>query len=291
MKDYLSVLLSVLLLAVSFIVTKLYQLKVDDTTKGVLNLGIASGFCSIIILICTSGFSISFTWYSVINALLRSACCLGYSVIGYKIMREANMALYMLFLMSGGMLLPTIWGWLFLGEEPKTLHILGTVLILVSVIIDNLGIHRPSGKVLLMCSAVFVLNGFVSVFSKLHQSTTQFPTVPTLDYAFLSSLSSLLLNVFSRITLSAEDKNAGTKKYSFLIPLGFAIFSSVIGVISNYLQLEGAKALPASMLYPMITGGNIAFTGILAFIFFKEKLSARGWTAIALCCLGTCFFI
>ena len=66
---------------------------------------------------------------------------------------------------------------------------------------------------------------------------------------------------------------------------------SAIGTVSSLLQLEGAKNLPASVLYPMITGGTIVLTGLFALLFFGEKLSKRGWIGIGLCLLGTCLFL
>ena len=132
MKDYLMIILAVALLALGFVMQKIYQKRTDDTTEGGVDFSIISGLFSIVVLILTSGFSISFTWYSAINAILKSACCLAYTIIGFRIMKESSVAIYMLFLMSGGMLVPSIWGWIFLGEEPKPLHILGLAVILGS---------------------------------------------------------------------------------------------------------------------------------------------------------------
>ena len=116
MKDYLLVILSVILLAFGFILQKVYQRRTADTTEGGIDVSIISAVFSISLLILTSGFSISFTRFSAINAMIKSACCLAYTVIGFKIMKEGSVALYMLFLMSGGMLVPSVWGWIFLDE-------------------------------------------------------------------------------------------------------------------------------------------------------------------------------
>ena len=125
MKDYLMIILAVALLALGFVMQKIYQKRTDDTTEGGVDFSIISGLFSIVILILTSGFSISFTWYSMINAVLKSTCCLAYTIIGFRIMKESSVSIYMLFLMSGGMLVPSVWGWIFLNEDPKPLHILG----------------------------------------------------------------------------------------------------------------------------------------------------------------------
>ena len=292
MKDYFMIILAVVLLALGFVMQKIYQKRTDDTTEGGVDFSIISGLFSIVILILTNGFSVSFTWYSVINAVLKSACCLAYTIIGFRIMKESSVAIYMLFLMSGGMLVPSVWGWIFLKEAPKPMHIIGLAVILVSIIINNIGKEKLSAGLLLKCCAVFILNGFVSIFSKLHQINTTYEMVSTVEYAMLSVIASLVMSLLLKGILSLKKSGATRQKLEFkLLPIIIVFTYSILGTASSILQLEGAKNLPASMLYPMITGGSVALMGVFALIFFKEKLSARGWISVAFCCAGTCLFI
>lgn len=292
MKDYLLVILSVVLLAIGFILQKIYQNKTDTSGGSGVDFSIMSAICSIVILIVSSGFSISFTWYSVINSILKSFCGLAYTVIGFKILKEGKVAFYTLFLMSGGMLVPSVWGWLFLGEEPKLLHIIGVIVILAAIILNNFGKERPRFNILMMCIAVFILNGFVSVLAKLHQSNANFKVVPTADYTLLSVVATLIMSSGLKgvLMLNKTNKEKHRKKLN-LWPLAIVVIYSMVGLVSSILQLEGAKNLPASMLYPMLTGGTIALTGLFALIFFGEKLSKRNWIAVLLCVLGTCLFV
>ena len=290
--DYLFIILSALLLAVSFILQKLFQTRTVDTTESGVNFSIMSAIFSIFMLVITSGFSISFTPYSVINVLLRSTCCLIHTVLGFKIMKAGSVALHMIFLMSGGMLVPAVWGWIFLSEEPKPLHVIGLVVILVSIILNNLGSGRPSAKVILMCSIVFIVNGFVSVFAKLHQVETVYRTVSTAEYTLLSSMASLVMSIALRAVLYFKNKGESIKSNCFRIfPILIVALSGLVSTASSILQLEGAKSLPASMLFPLQSGGTIVFSGLLALIFFGEKLSKRGWISIALCVIGACLFV
>ena len=54
MKDYLMIILAVALLALGFVMQKIYQKHTDDTTEGGVNFSIISGLFSIVILILTS---------------------------------------------------------------------------------------------------------------------------------------------------------------------------------------------------------------------------------------------
>jgi drug/metabolite transporter (DMT)-like permease len=295
--EYLLILLSVLLLALGFILQKLYQRGSPQTTLGGVDFSILSACFSLILLLAMSGFTPAFSWYSAINALLRAACGLAYTVIGFWIMKRGHMALYMLFLMSGGMVLPAVWGWLFLKEEILPLRVLGVAVILVSIALTNRGGKRPDLKMLLCCLAVFVLNGFVSVFSKLHQVENVFPIVNTECYALYGTLASLLMSICLRFILARggkSDNAAPTEKkppIKILIPILIVAVYSVLGSVSSLLQLWGAANLPASLLYPMITGGSIVFTSLFACIFFGERPTRSEWVGIALCFAGTLLFL
>ena len=295
MIDYLMAMGSVALIALGFIIQKVYQRATDSSAKSSSAYSLISAALSLLFLIIMNGMTLEITAYSAINATLRALCGLAYTVIGFKIMKEGSVAYYMLFLMSGGMLLPAIYGWIFLREPVLPLHLIGVLIILFALVLSNLGEEKPKPKVILMCLMVFVLNGFVSIFSKLHQVCTDYEIVSTAAYAALGTLASLItsfgLLVFSNLKSSKKD-NASLQNSRFnykallMIPI-----ASVIGVISSLMQLECAKTLPASMLYPIITGGTVGLTGIFAAVLFKEKLSKRGLVGVILCVLGTVFFI
>lgn len=59
------------------------------------------------------------------------------------------------------------------------------------------------------------------------------------------------------------------KKIKSILPI--VIFASVFDGISYMLQLIGAESLPASVLYPFITGGSIILTSFAGVAFLKRK--------------------
>ena len=93
--------------------------------------------------------------------------------------------------------------------------------------------------------------------------------------------------IFGCITLPFVKKGA---KLTPALPkhvVWIVVASALIGGVSYMLQLVGAKELPATVLYPLVTGGSILFSAFAGKVFFKEKLSAYQWISIALCFLGT----
>lgn len=299
MKDYLLLLLSVVLLALGFVIQKLYQ-KITDTSLVSASLfSTFSALFSFVYFFLMNGCTIDFSLFSFINALFKSACGFAYSLLGYKIIANGNLSLYMLFLMSGGMVVPAIYGWLFLNEPLTLLRVIGVIVIVIAVALTNSDIKRISVGMLVMCLCVFFLNGLVSTFSKLHQIGAELGAVNTNDYILLGIISSVTMSTVSGVIFKRKEKSNeeqrsdGDKKklLSYVIPIAIILVYSVVGGISSYLQLEGAKNLPASVLYPIITGGSIILTGVFGFLFFGERPSRRQWISILICFVGTVMFL
>ena len=278
-------------------IQKLYQKITVGISGSDVRFNIYSTLFSLCVFAVSGGLHIDVSLFSVINALLKAVCGLLYLLIGFKILARGNVALYMLFLMSGGMVVPCVFGWLFLGEKATFLTVLGACTILFSVVLANSGAKRPDKKLLILCVSVFILNGFVSVFSKLHQIGAQYgyDAVDTSSYALISTIFSLAMSC-GLLFRKKENKdevigdNAATKK-SVLIPILIVLAYSIAGSVSSLFQLEGAKNLPASVLYPVITGGSIALSAVFGMILFKEHLTKRAWLGIILCFAGTCMFV
>ena len=295
MTDYFMIFISVVLLAAGFVLQRYYQDCSDNGNAGV-RFSITAGMFSIGIMIVMNGFSAEFSWYSLINALLKALAVFIYTLLGFWLMKQGKMVLYTLFLMSGGMLLPAIWGWCFLGDPIVPQRVIGTIVILFAIAISNMNIGKIDIKILTSCLGVFFLNGCVSILSKLHQSNTVYQIVSTTGYALYSAVLSLILSSTYLFIMHAKEQqktetiSASSKKRQLWL-IGIVAVYSLIGTVSSLLQLEGAKNLPASVLYPMITGGSVVLMGLFSLLFFKEKPSKKEWIGIGLCLFGTLLFL
>ena len=73
-----------------------------------------------------------------------------------------------------------------------------------------------------------------------------------------------------------------------------ALFCSLFGLISatgNFLQMLGARNLPAVLLYPVVTGGSIILSALFGLLFFKEKLDKFNIISIVLAFAATVLFL
>ena len=165
-----------LLLAASFVLQKLYGKKkgsaVHAGTVFLWSTGVVKTvFFALLCAVCGGSRADFFAPFSLALAAGKEFLCLVYTLIGFLLLAKGGMTLYTLFLMTGGMTLPYLYGVLFLQEDLTVLRSVGLVLIILSTVLYNAASgqqKRVSGRVWLLCGAVFVLNGFVSILSKMH---------------------------------------------------------------------------------------------------------------------------
>lgn len=295
MKDYFLLIISVVLLALDFSVTKTYQQKIGADVKHGLTFNIFSGLFSAAVFLCVNAFKLEFSPFSLLCAVVSSSLAAAYTMIGFYIMQSEKLAMYTVFLMTGGMTVPYVWGVLFLNEELSPIRTAGLVIIAAAVVMLNLGKERPKLKSTLLCALVFFLNGFVSVVSKEHQlsliavSSPAFVMLSGLSKSAVCSVLLLIVYIKNRKKNTAV-QTSPEKKFRPSALLLIAV-SAVISGFSYLLQLIGAKTLPATVLYPIITGGSIIFTALAGRLFFKEKITKKIVCSALLCLIGTCMFL
>lgn len=280
---YLSVITATVLLAIEFSCSKLYQILESISLEKGLQFNTVSGLVSALIMWALAGFRLEWSGFSALLALGMALCSMLYCLLSFRILNLGGMALYSLALMSGGMLLPYIFGIVFLNETVSLPGFLGLIAVLAAVILSNFNRRKISKTLLLLCTAVFLLNGFCSILSKAHQISRIPPTVSSAGFVMYSGIAKCLLSVIVLLCRKRSSFSRPKHKYTLLLTVGAAVISAA----SYLLQLNGAKVLPASVLYPMITGGSIVFSAIAGRVFFKERLSLRQILCILLCIFGT----
>lgn len=288
--QYLLLSLAALLLGCDFALNKSYQRIYDATPKSAFLFNSLLGLATFIIYFVAKGFKPEFTLYSCCLAGLMSLLVMSYNVIGFKILKvSGSIAVYTPCLMTGGMILPYFWGCIFLNEPLSVLRILGLIVIVMGVIISNSDGRHTGIKQLVMCIAVFLLNGCVSIISKVHQIETVYPTVGTLDFVMLGGIFKFL--IAGMLFLLCKNSVGDRKRVSMKNAVIIITASAIVGGGSYALQLFGAKEVPATVLYPFITGGSIVFSALADIFVFKQRLSKKLIASILLCFAGTLMFL
>lgn len=294
MKYYLMTALAVMLLAGDFAVNKLYQKKYGTDIEAGLKFNALLGLFTAAIFFAVNGFKSSFSEYSMLMASIVSLSIMIYNILGFRVLKSCSMAFYTLFLMCGGMTMPYIWGILFLNEKLSLLHISGLVLIIISIIITANDRKIPSRNILILCVTIFILNGISSIAGKMHQIEKTYECVSETEFVAATGIAKLIIAAFAYTVLKIKNKNEqckDEKSGGFAFGALLITLSALLSGLSYIMQLNGAKNLPATVLYPMITGGTIIFSSFAGIIFFGEKISKRLVLSIAICFAGTCMFL
>lgn len=288
--NYFMLVFAALLLGIDFALNKIYQGIYGTAPKAAFFFNALLGLATAVIFFFVNGLRLHFSVYSFLMAGLMSFLVMSYNIIGFRLLKAGTMAMYTLFLMTGGMVLPYIWGLLFLDEPFSVLRTAALLLILSGVILSNFGGERVRLKQIAMCAAVFVINGCTSIVSKMHQSQTRYESVGTVDFVILGGIFKFLLAGILFLAAKKEDK-AESGKLHLMKAILIISASAAVGGVSYIFQLLGAKSLPATVLYPFITGGTIVFSSLTGVLAFKEKLSPKLILSVVLCFAGTVMFL
>ena len=153
---------------------------------------------------------------------------------------------------------------------------------------------------MMLCVAVFLLNGAVSIVSKLH-SISDLSVAPE-EFVVLSGIVSCIVNLILRFSTkfnspknenppaSVTIKKASTGR-ALLTYVLIPALSAIAGGVSSVLQLTGAKTIDASLLYPFITGGSIVLTTVAGWILFKERITKNILIGVGCALVGTLLFL
>ena len=288
--------LAAFLLAGDIAMNKIYERYAGTTMKAGFRFNVLLGFLSALIFWVMGGFSFHVTPFSILMAGVIASLGMSYNLLGFRILKSGSMALYSLFLMTGGMAVPYVWGLLALDEPFSPLRTAGLALLILAVILSNLPKRgqRVRAGLILICVVVFLLNGCVSVLSKTHQIEASLATVTPMEFVMLMGLfkfvsGSIAYGIVAKKEGKAPKTEAsGGRWYVYVL---IALLSAAIGGLSFVLQLKGAVNQPATVLYPFITGGSMIFSTAIGILAFREKPSRRLLISIGLCFVGTLMFL
>lgn len=294
MKYYLMIVLAVILLAGDFAVNKLYQKRYGTSLETGLKFNALIGLFTAIIFFAINGFKFEFSAFSILMAGIVALSVMSYNILGFRVLKSGSMAFYTLFLMCGGMFVPYVWGVLFLHEKLSLMHLAGLILIIFAIALTANDKKLPGKRILALCVIIFFLNGTSSVAAKMHQIEKTYFCITETEFVIATGIAKFIIAAIAYmvVKIGKKDKNADKcNKSGFAWGVFLIVFSTLLSGLSYILQLNGAKNLPATVLYPLITGGTIIFSSVTGIIFFKEQISKKLILSIIVCFAGTCMFL
>lgn len=275
---YILLILAALLFAMQFLFNQQFRRLNGDGIDSTVTFSMYTNGISFLILLVLSGFNLTVTWFSALIAIIYAVALLLYSYAGLKAFATANLSLFSIFTMLGGMLMPFTYGVIFCDEELSVPKICCVVLIIVATLLTFEKSERK-GRNLKYYLAVFLLNGTVSVLAKMHQYNTELSVD---SYSFMATV-----NIFVFVICLAFQliKNRKVTVVSFK-ELGSVSGYAVCSGVGNLFSLLALSKLPASVQFPIITGGVMCFSTVISFIR-KEKPTPRTVISVVLASVST----
>lgn len=242
------------LFALQFLFNNGYQKKNGSGWNSSLKFSFYTSAAGFFFVLIINNFQLQISLFSISVAIVYGIVNIAASYSAVKAFESANLSVYSVFSMIGGMLLPFLYG-LICGEPFKISRLICCILICFAVLftVDK---ERQNWNAFKYYIAVFVLNGMAGVISKFHQSYPAF-CVDSGSFMILTNITTFALSLF--LLLRLKDRTFSISGKAFGLCGGFAAFTNV----GNLLLLIALLHLPATVQYPIVTGGVIVFSTLI----------------------------
>ena len=293
---YIIIILAVVCFTAQFGFTKSYEKEVKRTLANTLIMVAVTNFVGALLFLIVGGFKIQFSAVSLFWAVALAAVMIPYFIIGVKVLSLGSLAIYSMFMMLGGMLIPFFYGVLFLKEELTLSKTAGTVLLSLFIVlqalwqIDEENQELTKGKkgvFFLLCLLIFFLNGMTGVVAKAHAINRQ--AVDAISFTVISCVLTSALSLIFLLPCGKKIKLAFKENLRFK-PVLIMILLGAAAYTGNFLHLKAASFVPASVQFPLVSGGVIVLSALVSVLFFKEKISKKEWISIAGAFVSTFLF-
>ena len=304
-----------LLFGSQFMAMKAYEKTSGQSLKASVAFSCLAGAFSAVIFLVVGKFRLSFSLFSFVIASLSALGGVAGNIIGIKTLSMGDIAVYSLFLMLGGMMVPYVYGVLFLKEHIGVWNGIGLVLLTAALVLPvyERKKEKKKGNALfyVFCCVLFLLNGGLSTLAKIHQIGAQ--AVPTLDFTVLiyGMQTLFALPTWGIVALVSRKKQAGMPRIPVpddtttvadtvpaarsnkKIPIALlcALVYAALNGSATFLNNTGAKHLPASAQFPIITGGTLVFSALLGWLIYKEKPTRMQFVRLVVAVTATVLFI
>ena len=284
MINSLFLVLTVCTLSLQHICKKIYSGKLDG--KAVMLFSTFSSLAAALFFI----FQIKIPFAMDVKVLPYSLLFgLGYgSAVIFSVLAIACGSLSLTALISSySLIIPTLYGLIFKGDEISLFLIVGILLLMVSLFLINFVNEKKSSckitlKWIMFVALSFIGNGLCSTVQNVQiadfggEFKNEFMTVALLFVVVALFIVSLFTE---RDCISVAVKKGS-------LPI---IICGLANGACNLLVMILASRLPASVMYPLVSAGSIILTYFISRFFYKEKLSTMQNTGFLLGVLSVVF--
>ena len=289
--EYLFILLAVVCIAGQFSFTKLYQGAVGQNLLTTLVMLTGTSTVGTLVFFFASGCKLEYTTVSLLLSIASGLITVPYYLIGIKVLSLGSLAIYSMFMMLGGMLVPFFYGITFLHETISVGKVIGTVLLTVFIVLQAVWQKSPDEKegkgkdgrlFFTLCLIIFFINGLTGVVTKAHSVSKG--AVDARSFTTTGCIVTALVSVTLLSVLCLKNKAAAVPVLKKAFKGRSLLYIFLLGAISytgSFLLIMSASKVPASVQYPIVSGGAIVISALVSAFIFREGLSKKEWISVA----------
>ena len=231
--------------------------------------------------IITAG-ELSFDITTLLYSLLFALCCGATMVSILVAVREGSYALTNM-IISYSLVIPTLFGPVFLHESISPFAIAGLAVLLVSLYLvrgpkDDSSNARPTLKWMVALVLAFVANGMCSVSQKLQQIAQG----GLYKNEFMIFAMAMLTVAFALMALFCEFDTVKRVRLNALLPSACGLLNG----ISNHMVLILTGMMSTAVYFPVLSASSLVISFILSLAVYKEKLLKRQMVAAGMSILA-----
>ena len=188
-----------------------------------------------------------------------------------------------------GVIVPLLLSEFLFDEKIRLNQWAGLLVLLVAVVImcsyNNQIKEKMSLKSLGLLVLCGIANGLTDFSQKLYVKTVADSSAAVFNF-YTYIFSALVLLVFY-LGAKVTDKTGSSSETDVLRRVGgYVAVMSVCLFLNSYFKTMAAGILPSAILYPLSQGASLILSSFMSMLFFKEKLTAKCITGIALSFVG-----
>ena len=234
--------------------------------------GVLEGIFIFVFSFIWGGCEFSPSLFTVIMGILNAGALFGYNTTLIAAGKKGSYAFMNVLMLFGGIIVPTVYGAVFLNEGFTLIKFIGISIMLVACVLMNLEEMKMKNTPIIyyvLCGLLFMFNGLYGTFVKIqtvyHDDEKQEMVMLTFG----------LMGLVALVQLVMKEKKESLKAFRLdkksALPLIICLFSAAAAVNLMVLILP---LVDTAVFYTVENGGVLLLAAVYSVLFFREKLSA-----------------
>ncbi len=276
-----------LLFSIQFVFNKIFQKRQGTALRAGFLFSFLSASVFAVVMLFVTGFKIEIEWFSLLMAFCMGCTYVLLAYLSIKALSYTSIATFSLFLMLGGMVVPFLYGILLNGDAITRPKVVCFVIISVALFLNtDFKKEKNTFKAVICFLAVFFINGMDGVISTIHQQNKGgFPIINTFNFMFwCCTIQAVISLILFFIFAKSKDAKINLKdKKSLFSAAGYGLVNGC----GNLLVYYSVAFIEPSLQFPIVTGGTVCLSIVMAYLIEKEKPTWKNLVSCALTLAGT----